>query len=182
MFPPQIERQDMFWHISLLCMKWNPYQGCVLPFRRPDRPEHTAGIPPFSSHILETNRKRKQQQGPGTRGRHATRQQWSQSRDRYDRDAVSVSEGLPSSVLLPQEENTCPATARQHRHQPCLQVRDGLSASQLSVESSSSSVCLVHRIDFSTMQRENYPGWPIMNPRCAGRLRAASSRQPNMNK
>ncbi|XP_074467981.1 uncharacterized protein LOC141753327 isoform X2 [Sebastes fasciatus] len=38
------------------------------------------------------------------------------------------------------------------------------------------------RIDFSTVQRENYPGWPVMDPRSAGRLRVASSRQPNMNK
>ncbi|XP_042355722.1 uncharacterized protein si:dkeyp-69c1.9 [Plectropomus leopardus] len=37
------------------------------------------------------------------------------------------------------------------------------------------------RIDFSTMQREHYPGWPIMNPRCAVRPRAASSKQPNKN-
>lgn len=39
---------------------------------------------------------------------------------------------------------------------------------------------LLHRIEFSTVQRETYPGWPIVNPRCAGRLRAASSGQPNM--
>ncbi|KAI3373654.1 hypothetical protein L3Q82_022247, partial [Scortum barcoo] len=30
------------------------------------------------------------------------------------------------------------------------------------------------RIEFSTVQKEAYPGWPIVNPRCAGRLRAAS--------
>ncbi|XP_041808681.1 uncharacterized protein si:dkeyp-69c1.9 [Chelmon rostratus] len=36
------------------------------------------------------------------------------------------------------------------------------------------------RIEFSTVQREAYPCWPIMNPRCAGRLRVASSGQPNM--
>ncbi|KAK1883388.1 Serine--tRNA ligase [Dissostichus eleginoides] len=27
------------------------------------------------------------------------------------------------------------------------------------------------RIDFSTVQREDYPGWPIMNPRRTGRSR-----------
>ncbi|KAM6912022.1 uncharacterized protein PEZ65_016167 [Lycodopsis pacificus] len=37
------------------------------------------------------------------------------------------------------------------------------------------------RMDFGTVQRETFPGWP-MNPTCAGRLRAASSRQLNMNK
>ncbi|XP_045896919.1 uncharacterized protein si:dkeyp-69c1.9 isoform X1 [Micropterus dolomieu] len=36
------------------------------------------------------------------------------------------------------------------------------------------------RIDFSTVQKETYPGWPIRNPRCAGRLTAASSGQPNL--
>ncbi|XP_044079287.1 uncharacterized protein si:dkeyp-69c1.9 [Siniperca chuatsi] len=34
------------------------------------------------------------------------------------------------------------------------------------------------RIEFSTVQRETYPGWPITNPRYAGRLRAASSGLP----
>lgn len=29
----------------------------------------------------------------------------------------------------------------------------------------------VHRIDFSTVQKEDYPGWPIMNPRRTGRSR-----------
>ncbi|KAK9536635.1 hypothetical protein VZT92_006402 [Zoarces viviparus] len=38
------------------------------------------------------------------------------------------------------------------------------------------------RMDFGTVQRETFPGWPIMNPTCAGRLGAASSGQLNMNK
>ncbi|XP_035812348.2 uncharacterized protein si:dkeyp-69c1.9 [Amphiprion ocellaris] len=37
------------------------------------------------------------------------------------------------------------------------------------------------RIEFSTVQRETYPGWPIRNPRDAGRLRVASPGQPNMS-
>ncbi|XP_030602675.1 uncharacterized protein LOC115792328 [Archocentrus centrarchus] len=36
------------------------------------------------------------------------------------------------------------------------------------------------RIDFSTVQRETYPGWPIMTPRYGGRPRAASCGQPNI--
>ncbi|XP_062289480.1 uncharacterized protein si:dkeyp-69c1.9 [Scomber scombrus] len=35
------------------------------------------------------------------------------------------------------------------------------------------------RIEFRTVQRETYPGWPILNPRCAARLRVASSGNPN---
>ncbi|CAJ1063960.1 uncharacterized protein si:dkeyp-69c1.9 [Xyrichtys novacula] len=36
------------------------------------------------------------------------------------------------------------------------------------------------RIEFNTVQRETYPGWPIMNSQCAGRLRVATSGHPNM--
>ncbi|XP_034745340.1 uncharacterized protein si:dkeyp-69c1.9 isoform X1 [Etheostoma cragini] len=36
------------------------------------------------------------------------------------------------------------------------------------------------RIDFNTVQRENYPGWPVIGPMCAGKLRAASSGKPNI--
>ncbi|XP_018547977.1 uncharacterized protein si:dkeyp-69c1.9 [Lates calcarifer] len=36
------------------------------------------------------------------------------------------------------------------------------------------------RIEFSTVQREAFPGWPIMNPRYPGRRRAAVSAQPRM--
>lgn len=106
-----------------------PSPGLWLPFRGPYRPEHTAGDPPLSSHTLKTSRRGKQQQGRGTRGGRARRQPWShvagsgEKWTRRNRDEVSVSEGFPSSVLLPQEANTCPPTARQHRHQPCLQVR-----------------------------------------------------------
>ncbi|XP_044227082.1 uncharacterized protein si:dkeyp-69c1.9 [Thunnus albacares] len=35
------------------------------------------------------------------------------------------------------------------------------------------------RIEFRTVQRETYPGWPILNRRCAGRLRTALSGEPN---
>ncbi|XP_026183658.1 uncharacterized protein LOC113142713 isoform X2 [Mastacembelus armatus] len=35
------------------------------------------------------------------------------------------------------------------------------------------------RIELCTVQREAFPTWAIMNPRHAGRLRTASSRQPN---
>ncbi|XP_041657761.1 uncharacterized protein si:dkeyp-69c1.9 [Cheilinus undulatus] len=34
------------------------------------------------------------------------------------------------------------------------------------------------RFEFRTVQRETYPGWSVMNSRCAGRLRASSSGQP----
>ncbi|KAM3600860.1 uncharacterized protein V6R79_003880 [Siganus canaliculatus] len=36
------------------------------------------------------------------------------------------------------------------------------------------------RFEFSTIQRETYPVWPIVNPRYAGRRRAASCGQTNM--
>ncbi|XP_023277173.1 uncharacterized protein LOC111666168 [Seriola lalandi dorsalis] len=35
------------------------------------------------------------------------------------------------------------------------------------------------RIEFGTVQRETYPGWPVVNCRYAGRLRPASPGQPN---
>lgn len=38
---------------------------------------------------------------------------------------------------------------------------------------------LVHRIEFNTVQRETYPGWTIINPRCADSLKAVLSGQAN---
>jgi len=59
---------------------------------------------------------------------------------------------------------------------------------QLNVESSSSvcvcvCVCVwVHRIDFSTVQRETFPGWPAVNPSCAARLRRLHPDNQKRNK
>ncbi|XP_061596852.1 uncharacterized protein si:dkeyp-69c1.9 [Cololabis saira] len=37
------------------------------------------------------------------------------------------------------------------------------------------------RIEFNTIQREAFPGWPVTTPLRPGRLSGASSRQPNLN-
>ncbi|XP_077402538.1 uncharacterized protein LOC144036101 [Vanacampus margaritifer] len=99
-------------------------QGC--PATRPRKRSHfrarcsglAAGDPPVPSGVLETNRKWKEHT---SRDRCASRRHLL-SKPR-SRDAVSVPEGLPSSVVLAQEENSGLATARQHWHQPSFQNR-----------------------------------------------------------
>ena len=120
-------------------LKWKPFNKFMNTFRKPYRTEHTAGVALSSSPILETNRKRKQQWGQGTRGGSDSSEKWT----RYSRDAVSVSEGFPSSVLLPQEANARPPAAGQHRHQPGLQVGEIYTNTTVyfSIVSSSESVC-----------------------------------------
>lgn len=119
--------------MPLLLMKWNLSPKFWLHFRKPLR---TTGIPPSSSRIHETNSKRKQ--GQRSEREWARRQPWSHDISSTEkptgstRDAVSVPERLPSSILLPQETNTCFPTAWQHRHQPGVQVRAALSTSQVS--------------------------------------------------
>lgn len=123
---------------------YKPLPGFCFTFRRPCRPEHTAAVPPLS-HILETNRKRKQQRGQWSRRGRDRKPAWSDGVDSggewtwHNRNEVPVSEGFPPSILLPQEANTCPPTARQHRHQPCLRVRASLSVSVCCRSTQSSS-------------------------------------------
>lgn len=167
-----------------------PWQSSWSPFRRSRCPENTAGV---SFHILETNRK--QQRWQKTRGGKERRKPRSEQLDSSEnwgctRDAVSVSEGLSSSVLLPQEANACRPAARQHRHQPHLQVRDPVCLQYyyyyLSIiillmwrSAGGGLHVVVTRFKSSTVQREAYPGWSMMKPRHAGRLRAEASGRAN---
>ncbi|XP_069002507.1 uncharacterized protein [Embiotoca jacksoni] len=56
-----------------------------------------------------------------------------------------------------------PPTSCRRRRTPALPQPDNLGINP------------AFRIEFSTVQRETYPGWPIMNPRDTGRLSVASS-------
>ncbi|XP_034540389.1 uncharacterized protein si:dkeyp-69c1.9 [Notolabrus celidotus] len=95
------------------------------------------------------------------------------SRDRETledkRDQTAVKEEQHALEMLSQYQKDFPPPASCYRRRtPALPQPDNIGINP------------AFRIEFSTVQRETYPGWPIMNSRCAGRMRAASSGHPNM--
>ncbi|CAN9501325.1 unnamed protein product [Ophioblennius macclurei] len=61
-----------------------------------------------------------------------------------------------------------PPSSRRRRRTPALPQPDNIGINP------------AFRIEFRTVQRETYPGWPIVSHRLAGRQRAPSSGHPNM--
>ncbi|KAG7217270.1 hypothetical protein INR49_027814 [Caranx melampygus] len=135
---------------------------CFRPFPQQDRAkENTAGVPESSSNILETNRKRKQQQ-QGTR-ENEHKGNYDQTRSKAVRDEQATVE-----MQSQYQKDFPPPSSSCRKRTPALPQPDNIGINP------------AFRIEFNTVQRETYPGWPIVNHRCAGRPRA-SSQQPNFS-
>ncbi|XP_074527572.1 uncharacterized protein LOC141791203 [Halichoeres trimaculatus] len=80
-----------------------------------------------------------------------------------ERDHTAVKKEQHTLEMLSQYQKDFPPLASCRRRTPALPQPDNIGINP------------AFRIEFNTVQRETYPGWPIMNSRCAGRIKAASS-------
>ncbi|XP_035522613.1 uncharacterized protein si:dkeyp-69c1.9 [Morone saxatilis] len=105
--------------------------------------------------------------GTSSRDREPGEDEQEGNRDQTGLTAVKTE---PDSVEMQSQyqKDFPPPTSCRRRRTPALPQPDNIGINP------------AFRIEFSTVQRETFPGWPIMNPRYAGRMRAASSGQPNM--
>ncbi|XP_068456266.1 uncharacterized protein si:dkeyp-69c1.9 [Clinocottus analis] len=90
--------------------------------------------------------------------------------DEQEGDQCQANEQDTADMQSQYQKDFPPPSSCRRRRTPALPQPDNIGINP------------AFRIDFSTVQRETFPGWPIMNPSCAARLRAASSRQSNNNK
>ncbi|XP_071316512.1 uncharacterized protein [Trachinotus anak] len=112
-----------------------------------------------------------QQESHPTSSRETGRGSSSSSRDREpgeDEQEGNLDQQEATQMQSQYQKDFPPPSSFRRRRTPALPQPDNIGINP------------AFRIEFNTVQRETYPGWPIVNSRYAGRLRAALSGQPNM--
>ncbi|KAI4814010.1 hypothetical protein KUCAC02_003228 [Chaenocephalus aceratus] len=77
-------------------------------------------------------------------------------------------------LLYPDTPAKMETTSREAFHSRAISQQDrgkGNNSASNTQQPDNIGINPAFRIDFSTVQREDYPGWPIMNPRRTGRFR-----------
>uniref|UniRef100_UPI0037E9AD8A uncharacterized protein n=1 Tax=Semicossyphus pulcher TaxID=241346 RepID=UPI0037E9AD8A len=139
---------------------------CFRPAPQQDggKGDHVAPNTPQDSHRPPPTSSR--QTGRGNSSRDRKQREDEREGDR-DQTAVKREEDATEMQSQYQKDFPPPSSCRRRRT-PALPQPDNIGINP------------AFRIEFSTVQRETYPGWPVLNSRCAGRLRAASAGQPNV--
>ncbi|XP_076607251.1 uncharacterized protein LOC143333166 [Chaetodon auriga] len=141
---------------------------CFRPVPQPDRGtgDHAAQNTQQESHRSHTTSSRQTGRGHSSRDRERGEDEQEGSRDQMGSTVVK-NEGDAIQMLSQYQKDFPPPSSCRRRRTPALPQPDNIAINP------------AFRIEFSTVQREAYPRWPIMNPRYAGRMKAASSGQPN---
>ncbi|XP_030294338.1 uncharacterized protein LOC115594410 isoform X2 [Sparus aurata] len=142
---------------------------CFRPVPQPDRGKggHVAENTQQESHCSHLTSSRQTGRGISSRDREADEVGIESQRDRTGSTAGENEHGTTEMKSQYQKDFPPPSSCRRRRT-PAHPQPDNIGINP------------AFGFEFCTVQRETYPGWPIMNPRYAGRLRAASSRQPHM--
>ncbi|XP_051256636.1 uncharacterized protein si:dkeyp-69c1.9 isoform X2 [Dicentrarchus labrax] len=142
---------------------------CFRPVEQRDRDK---GVHILQKTQLESRRScptSSRQTGRGTSSRDGEPGEDEQEGNRDQTGSTAVKTEPDSIEMQSQyQKDFPPPTSCRRRRTPALPQPDNIGINP------------AFRIEFSTVQRETFPGWPIINPRYAGRMRAALSRQPNM--
>ncbi|XP_040007023.1 uncharacterized protein si:dkeyp-69c1.9 [Xiphias gladius] len=94
-----------------------------------------------------------------SRGREPGEDEQEGNHDQTQSTAVKNEQGTTEMQSQYQKDFPPPSSCRRRRT-PALPQQDNIGINP------------AFRIEFNTVQRETYPGWPIMNPAYAGRMRA----------
>ncbi|XP_070839206.1 uncharacterized protein [Chaetodon trifascialis] len=141
---------------------------CFRPVPLPDggTGDHVSQNTQQESHRSHPTSSRQTGRGNSSRDRERGEDEQEDSCDQMGSTAVK-NEGDATQMLSQYQKDFPPPSSCHRRRTPALPQPDNIAINP------------AFRIEFNTVQREAYPCWPIMNPRYAGRLRAASSGQPN---
>ncbi|XP_040907984.1 uncharacterized protein si:dkeyp-69c1.9 [Toxotes jaculatrix] len=141
---------------------------CFRPIPQQDRVkgDHIAQNTQQEPHCPQPTSSR--QTGRGNGSCRERKPEEDEQEDRHDQTASTAvkNERDTTEMLSQYQKDFPPPSSCRRRRTPALPQLDNIGINP------------AFRIEFNTVQRETYPGWPVLNP---SRLRATLSRRPNLN-
>ncbi|XP_056253749.1 uncharacterized protein si:dkeyp-69c1.9 isoform X2 [Seriola aureovittata] len=159
-------RWQDFSSTQTLLLKWRPRHGRLSALGPSHNKTEAKGMQQQSHCRHPTSSRQTGRGNSSSRDREPGEDEQEGNHDQTGLTALK-NEQVTTEMQSQYQKDFPPPSSFRRRRTPALPQQDNIGINP------------AFRIEFGTVQRETYPGWPVVNCRYAGRLRPASPGQPN---